>query len=543
MLKGQFLPAQPWELGSAVDYLVRSLDGADSTTTVAGIRSATKALNGQRHFHHCQRLGEAWYMRFGLDPTISKHQAQALINLSALDAAERLLNEGLARARTDGASAQARSEIPEYEGLLGRVQKQRFVMHGGADQLVAATDCYLKQYNEHPSRPYWQGINAVALMYSEQRSKIQARSPDAQALAKRIYDDVLARHEEDSSDPWLSATLSEASLALGNCDDAELWLYRFLHHPNTNPFAVDSFDRQLREIWQGSALGAGPKCASRLATIVAHHLMRTESRFSLSMPDAKALTESTGAQQRWLEKNFSGEHGFSLDTLKTMVSVCGSIGCVTNRTGERLGTGFLISGKDINQAWGDAPVFVTNAHVISDSVDGAIPASDVLVTFEVEAAAAGVPTFYPVADVLFTSAPGLLGVRCATDDDLDVTVVRLAVPEGKNNGSVLKTAARLPLVGPKTKTYVVGHPQGGGLQISLHDSLLLDIDQEGRLVHYRTPTEPGSSGSPVFNSGWEVIALHHGGSTNTPRLNGEGCYEANEGISLSAIRRKAGGKA
>jgi V8-like Glu-specific endopeptidase len=78
------------------------------------------------------------------------------------------------------------------------------------------------------------------------------------------------------------------------------------------------------------------------------------------------------------------------------------------------------------------------------------------------------------------------------------------------------------------------------LQISLHDSVLLDIDNDERLVHYRTPTDPGSSGSPVFNALWEVMALHHGGSASTPRLRGEGTYEANEGISLSAIRRALG---
>ncbi|MER5327117.1 trypsin-like serine peptidase [Streptosporangium roseum] len=29
--------------------------------------------------------------------------------------------------------------------------------------------------------------------------------------------------------------------------------------------------------------------------------------------------------------------------------------------------------------------------------------------------------------------------------------------------------------------------------------------------HYQTDTEPGSSGSPVFNDQWEIVALHHAG--------------------------------
>ena len=68
------------------------------------------------------------------------------------------------------------------------------------------------------------------------------------------------------------------------------------------------------------------------------------------------------------------------------------------------------------------------------------------------------------------------------------------------------------------------------------NAVLLDIDEAERLVHYRTPTDPASSGSPVFNTEWQVIGLHHGGSTKTPRLHGPGDYEANEAISLSAIR-------
>jgi hypothetical protein len=128
--------------------------------------------------------------------------------------------------------------------------------------------------------------------------------------------------------------------------------------------------------------------------------------------------------------------------------------------------------------------------------------------------------------VLFSSQPGDLGVASATGDALDVTIVRLDAPAAAL--TPLATAAALPLVEARARAYVVGHPRGGGLQIALHDSRLVDIDDDERLLHYRTPTDPGSSGSPVFNTAWEVIGLHHAGSATTPRLHGTGTYEANE---------------
>src|SRR6187401_59922 len=102
-------------------------------------------------------------------------------------------------------------------------------------------------------------------------------------------------------------------------------------------------------------------------------------------------------------------------------------------------------------------------------------------------------------------------------------------------------AARAPRV------YVIGHPGGRDLAFSFQDNELLGHEGppsgkpplEGVCrVHYRAPTEGGSSGSPVFNdNAWAVIALHHmGGELGMPHLNGEaGSYAANEGISMQSI--------
>jgi V8-like Glu-specific endopeptidase len=531
--KGELAEAQQWDVGAAVRSIADSLAHTDSATSAAEVRAAAGILNKRLHYDHTRMLAEAWQATRGFDPTVTKHHAQALINLSALDAAEALLKSGLAQIKAPGAGAQAAGEIPEYEGLLGRTYKQRFVFTGDKDMLVQATNQYLIQYDSNPARPFWHGINVAALLAREEREGLAPRKDTSSAaVAGVVYEQVVRLARAAGADQWVAATASEACLALDRCDEAELWLYRFLHHPKAQPFDVESYARQVREIWQGDAAAAGGTCPDRLAGIMARHTLRTQRRLTVSAAAVPELAKDPGA----LEKNFSGEGMFSLDALKRLLEVCASIGCVCNSRGERLGTGFLVAGNSLKDSFGAAPLFVTNAHVISDTVANAIRLQDVRVNFEVESALLSDPKFYKATEVLFTSDPGDFGVRRPDDGNLDVTVVRLAGVGESFKG--LNAARELPLIDPKTKAFVVGHPRGSGLQISLHDSVLLDIDDEERLLHYRTPTDPGNSGSPVFNRNWEVIAVHHGGSAAMPRLRGEGSYEANEGVALSAVRRK-----
>ncbi|MFJ8016714.1 trypsin-like serine peptidase [Streptomyces sp. NPDC096339] len=60
---------------------------------------------------------------------------------------------------------------------------------------------------------------------------------------------------------------------------------------------------------------------------------------------------------------------------------------------------------------------------------------------------------------------------------------------------------------------VIGHPMGRLKEIALRDNAL--VQRLDEFLHYRTDTEPGNSGSPVFNDQWEVVALHHQGVPNT----------------------------
>ena len=68
---------------------------------------------------------------------------------------------------------------------------------------------------------------------------------------------------------------------------------------------------------------------------------------------------------------------------------------------------------------------------------------------------------------------------------------------------------------------IIQHPLGERKKISMHNSNLVDIsdDQDDSdFCYYTTDTLKVSSGSPVFNKDWEVIALHRCG---VPEMEGE----------------------
>ena len=57
------------------------------------------------------------------------------------------------------------------------------------------------------------------------------------------------------------------------------------------------------------------------------------------------------------------------------------------------------------------------------------------------------------------------------------------------------------------RVYIIQHPNGGMKKIGMIHNVVRYVDED--VVQYWTDTEPGSSGSPVFNERWELVALHH----------------------------------
>lgn len=78
---------------------------------------------------------------------------------------------------------------------------------------------------------------------------------------------------------------------------------------------------------------------------------------------------------------------------------------------------------------------------------------------------------------------------------------------------------------------IIQHPGGEKKQVAVRENRVIDLAE--RFIFYETDTEPGSSGSPVFNDQWEVIALHHASVPAPERPEHGGIL--NEGVRVSRL--------
>jgi endonuclease G len=92
---------------------------------------------------------------------------------------------------------------------------------------------------------------------------------------------------------------------------------------------------------------------------------------------------------------------------------------------------------------------------------------------------------------------------------------------------------------------IIQHPGNEPKQIAIRASQIIGLDPKyvpgvdlDHFIHYSTDTEPGSSGSPVLNDQWQVLALHHK-AVPAPEDPGseskEPTWIANEGVRISAM--------
>ena len=177
------------------------------------------------------------------------------------------------------------------------------------------------------------------------------------------------------------------------------------------------------------------------------------------------------------------------------------------------GTGFLVSEN----------VLMTNNHVI-DSMGTALNS---IAEFNYQDDV----NFMPCPTCSFRLKPEQFFV---TDEELDFTLV--ALKDNPSSEKRPKDFGHLCLIPEEGKILegeyvsIIQHPNGGPKAVTIRENKVRSIFDD--FIHYLTDTEPGSSGSPVFNDQWIVVALHHSG---VPNPNKKNAWIANEGIRISSI--------
>jgi hypothetical protein len=461
------------------------------------IKKALGLLRRKCLFSDLEHAASIFHMAGKTAPVIRRQWSQSLLDQNRVAQALSIL-ESISKE-----TAEDPVEGPEIRGLIGRAYKQRYVNEGGAENLRLAISAYLPDWEHHRGDYRWQGINLVALLARAKRDDVDpGKTLDLEQIAQNILDDI---DEHGATGIWDYATAMEASIALGDQAEALAWAKKYVRHPDSDAFELASTLRQLKEVWclEGSTIG------DMLLPVLEYALLQREGG-SLQPLRADKVPSKTGFEAVW------GPEGYIyFEWIDTLYGYCKAVARVSDAaTGAPKGTGFLVPGDSLNTAWGHAPVFLTNSHVISLN-----PADES-------------PLHPTEASAEFTRLPGRPKVGIgellfsSPRVELDVSIFRIDAP---SRSRTLEATHHLPKVNvdpdKPQRIYVIGHPGGSELAISLYDNALAEYWEQ--YVRYRSPTEGGHSGSPVLTRQLRIFAIHHRALYDR---------QLNEGIILNAVK-------
>ncbi|MCY7448427.1 endonuclease [Bacillus safensis] len=203
------------------------------------------------------------------------------------------------------------------------------------------------------------------------------------------------------------------------------------------------------------------------------------------------------------EKIHKDNNLLPIDFLYKGAEVAKAICRITTPSGA-MGTGFLI----------DNGVIMTNHHVIEDKNIGAGSIAE----FYYEEGKNSIRVKLNPHELFITSPM----------EDLDFTIIACE-NIGIEDIKPIKLTRNPATITRGEYVNIIQHPAGRKKEIALQDNTVSYVYDKA--IHYITDTEPGSSGSAVFNNKWQLVALHHAGW-----FSDQSSQEAvNEGIRISVI--------
>lgn len=174
----------------------------------------------------------------------------------------------------------------------------------------------------------------------------------------------------------------------------------------------------------------------------------------------------------------------------------GATHALSNKQKEYLGTGWLISSKHI----------ITNHHVVNarDSYENDASPID----FELQAKSIKVQFDYDSESVVADTKT--VASLIVADKVLDFAILELVEESNRSPLTLFEQTISMPK-GAYIPVNIIQHPGGSPKQIAVRNNLIATIDNNN--IAYFTDTKGGSSGSPVCNDQWQVVAIHKASTT------------------------------
>lgn len=306
-----------------------------------------------------------------------------------------------------------------------------------------------------------------------------------------------------------------------NVDEAR----RIVLEVQMNP-AYISFHSKILNTWQSILEEAGHHNKVKDIIAIARH--EYPSIQSLHLAEKNLLLSIEGPEMG--DSDWHGPQGAeslekiigSISTLRPItflqrgLEISRSVARVVLEDGS-CGTGFLLKNH----------LLLTNSHVIPTITVAKGARVELNYQKTVQGLDASVDTYsLNPEDYFFTSPTEDLGGD-------DWTIVRIqGAPDEK--WGYIDLAPVEPQVGDEV--IIIQHPGGGPKQIALSHNAIVFADH--KRLQYLTDTLEGSSGSPVFDTSWRVVALHHkGGRLREPGTNQ--MYFRNQGININVVIESA----
>lgn len=526
----------------AVDEIFESIIAAihddDPSVDALAIAKINCLLRNNRKHEHAKRFSEALVIEEKNTFDTDKHYAQALIDT------------GMAAASLPGLHLLAAKEndnfknFAEAKGLIGWVHKDLFINAKDKKKLAAinhlnkSLEAYAEPWKRDSDKTIWHASNLLALISRAEAEGISVPNElNRDAIADSL-ESAVKRVPEKHRNYWDWASLAEGYVGREKWSEATNVLMEALGQKDNTPFQLNGTLRQFKEVWRLPERSA--EGANMVTAIERSMLGRPNGEVSLRSADIERQMKTSEGD---LEALHSHHKMRSHKWVKKYLGRGDNVGSVIDKhSGVQKGTCCVIEGGYISESYKGQLLCLTNDHVISEY-----------------------PEFYSDAKKPLNPADAAVRFTASEDEDKKYQIYEIvwSSPYMEHDTCIFRLEDYPPLLGSNLpivdyvptinedkpqQVFVISHPEKDSLSYSFQNTDLVDHDAKVRgkdtlipgLIHYKTPTIPGSSGGVALNAELDMIGLHHAGGTTINKLNGDsGKYAVNEAIWIQPILNAA----